>query len=192
MSCNGGNRAILAGQATPEFWALVWKVTLFQSLIRQLRVIGRFLASQGPRGRRRPAPGLADRRWLDRAGGAWSRRHPRQQAGRVTAAPARGTFHPLQLWWRADRYPRPRTYLPVRPIRPEDAWCEDPPDRRLQSADPPDPRAGRRPADARGPSLRFHRRNRSQRRPARSPAAAAPCSCIWRGPISGRPRAAFR
>ena len=38
----------------------------------------------------------------------------------------KGTYHPLQLWWRADRHPRPRTYLPVRPIRPEDAWCEDP------------------------------------------------------------------
>ena len=41
----------------------------------------------------------------------------------------KGTYHPLQLWWRADRHPRPRTYLPVRPIRPEDAWCEDPRDR---------------------------------------------------------------
>jgi L,D-peptidoglycan transpeptidase YkuD (ErfK/YbiS/YcfS/YnhG family) len=41
----------------------------------------------------------------------------------------RGTFHPLRLWWRADRYPRPRTFLPIRPIRHEDAWCEDPRDR---------------------------------------------------------------
>src|ERR1700736_626355 len=41
----------------------------------------------------------------------------------------KGAFHPLQLWWRADRHPRPRTFLPVRPIRPEDAWCEDPHDR---------------------------------------------------------------
>jgi L,D-peptidoglycan transpeptidase YkuD (ErfK/YbiS/YcfS/YnhG family) len=38
----------------------------------------------------------------------------------------RGTFRPRQLWWRADRHPRPRTMLPVRAIRPEDAWCEDP------------------------------------------------------------------
>jgi L,D-peptidoglycan transpeptidase YkuD (ErfK/YbiS/YcfS/YnhG family) len=38
----------------------------------------------------------------------------------------RGTFHPRQLWWRADRHPRPRTLLPVRAIGPEDAWCEDP------------------------------------------------------------------
>src|SRR3979490_3047741 len=41
----------------------------------------------------------------------------------------RGTFRPRQLWWRADRHPRPRTFLPVRPIRPEDGWCEDPRDR---------------------------------------------------------------
>jgi L,D-peptidoglycan transpeptidase YkuD (ErfK/YbiS/YcfS/YnhG family) len=40
-----------------------------------------------------------------------------------------GVYHPLRLWWRADRHPRPQTYLPVRAIRPEDAWCEDPRDR---------------------------------------------------------------
>lgn len=38
----------------------------------------------------------------------------------------RGVFRPRQLWWRADRYPRPRTLLPARAIRPEDAWCEEP------------------------------------------------------------------
>jgi L,D-peptidoglycan transpeptidase YkuD (ErfK/YbiS/YcfS/YnhG family) len=42
----------------------------------------------------------------------------------------RGTFRPRQLWWRADRHQRPRTFLPARAIRPEDAWCEDPNDRR--------------------------------------------------------------
>jgi len=41
-------------------------------------------------------------------------------------ATPRGLFHPLRLWWRADRLPRPRTPLPVRPIRPDDGWCEDP------------------------------------------------------------------
>src|ERR1700733_11418673 len=41
----------------------------------------------------------------------------------------RGIYHPLPLWWRADRHQRPQTFLPVRPIRPEDAWCEDPGDR---------------------------------------------------------------
>jgi L,D-peptidoglycan transpeptidase YkuD (ErfK/YbiS/YcfS/YnhG family) len=41
----------------------------------------------------------------------------------------RGTFHPLRLWWRADRHPRPPTLLPVRAIAPGDAWCEDPSER---------------------------------------------------------------
>jgi L,D-peptidoglycan transpeptidase YkuD (ErfK/YbiS/YcfS/YnhG family) len=41
----------------------------------------------------------------------------------------RGTFYPRRLWWRADRHRRPQTLLPARPIRPEDAWCEDPNDR---------------------------------------------------------------
>jgi L,D-peptidoglycan transpeptidase YkuD (ErfK/YbiS/YcfS/YnhG family) len=41
-----------------------------------------------------------------------------------------GRFHPVRLWWRADRLPRPRTLLPVRRIGPHDAWCEDPADRR--------------------------------------------------------------
>lgn len=38
----------------------------------------------------------------------------------------KGTFRPRQVWWRADRHPRPRTFLAVRAIGPEDAWCEDP------------------------------------------------------------------
>jgi L,D-peptidoglycan transpeptidase YkuD (ErfK/YbiS/YcfS/YnhG family) len=38
----------------------------------------------------------------------------------------KGIFRPRQLWWRADRHPRPRTFLPVRAIGSQDAWCEDP------------------------------------------------------------------
>ena len=38
----------------------------------------------------------------------------------------KGVFHPVQVWWRADRHPRPATFLAVRAIGPEDAWCEDP------------------------------------------------------------------
>ena len=38
----------------------------------------------------------------------------------------KGTFRPRRLWWRADRHPRPHTFLPIRAIRPESAWCEDP------------------------------------------------------------------
>jgi len=42
----------------------------------------------------------------------------------------RGTFRLLRLWWRSDREPRPVTRLPVRRIAPDDAWNEDPADRR--------------------------------------------------------------
>jgi L,D-peptidoglycan transpeptidase YkuD (ErfK/YbiS/YcfS/YnhG family) len=41
----------------------------------------------------------------------------------------RGVFRPLRLWWRGERHPRPATGLPVRLIRPDDGWCEDPADR---------------------------------------------------------------
>ena len=41
----------------------------------------------------------------------------------------RGIFRLRRLWWRADRAPRPRTLLPVRRIRGDDGWCEDPRDR---------------------------------------------------------------
>jgi L,D-peptidoglycan transpeptidase YkuD (ErfK/YbiS/YcfS/YnhG family) len=45
-------------------------------------------------------------------------------------ATPRGRFHPLRLWWRADRLARPSTLLPAKRITRADAWCEDPDDRR--------------------------------------------------------------
>jgi L,D-peptidoglycan transpeptidase YkuD (ErfK/YbiS/YcfS/YnhG family) len=42
----------------------------------------------------------------------------------------RGNFRLKQLWWRADKHPRPTTSLPVQRISPDDGWCEDPDDRR--------------------------------------------------------------
>jgi L,D-peptidoglycan transpeptidase YkuD (ErfK/YbiS/YcfS/YnhG family) len=45
-------------------------------------------------------------------------------------ATPRGRFRLRRLWWRADRATRPRTLLPVRRIKADDAWCEDPTDRR--------------------------------------------------------------
>jgi L,D-peptidoglycan transpeptidase YkuD (ErfK/YbiS/YcfS/YnhG family) len=41
----------------------------------------------------------------------------------------RGRFRLLRLWYRADRLPRPRSFLPLRRIRKHDGWCEDPRDR---------------------------------------------------------------
>lgn len=59
----------------------------------------------------------------------------------------RGRFHPVRLWWRADRMPRPHTALPARRIDPADAWCEDPHDRRYN-------RSFRRSANEPGDRLR--------------------------------------
>ena len=58
-----------------------------------------------------------------------------------------GRFRPVRLWWRPDRLPRPRTLLPVRGIGGNDAWCEDPTDRRYN-------RAFRRSANEPGDRLR--------------------------------------
>jgi L,D-peptidoglycan transpeptidase YkuD (ErfK/YbiS/YcfS/YnhG family) len=60
----------------------------------------------------------------------------------------RGRFRLKRLWWRADRHPRPRTFLPVRRITRELAWCEDTHDRRynrpfLRSASEPGDRLWR-------------------------------------------------
>ncbi len=44
-------------------------------------------------------------------------------------ATPRGTFRLKRLWWRAERHRRPPTLLPARPIKQDDAWCEDPADR---------------------------------------------------------------
>lgn len=55
-----------------------------------------------------------------------------------------GRFHPLRLWWRADRGPPPRTRLPIRRITPTSAWCEDPTDRRYNR---PLPRSANEPGD---------------------------------------------
>lgn len=41
-----------------------------------------------------------------------------------------GPLAVLGGFYRADRLRRPRTRLPLRPIRPDDGWCDDPRDRR--------------------------------------------------------------
>jgi L,D-peptidoglycan transpeptidase YkuD (ErfK/YbiS/YcfS/YnhG family) len=49
------------------------------------------------------------------------------------ATPA-GRYRLVRLWWRSDRLPRPRTLLPIRPIKASDGWCEDRADRRYNQA----------------------------------------------------------
>jgi L,D-peptidoglycan transpeptidase YkuD (ErfK/YbiS/YcfS/YnhG family) len=56
----------------------------------------------------------------------------------------RGRFRPLRLWWRADRALRPPVMLPSRRIGPDDAWCEDPGDRRYNR---PFRRSAKEPGD---------------------------------------------
>jgi L,D-peptidoglycan transpeptidase YkuD (ErfK/YbiS/YcfS/YnhG family) len=78
----------------------------------------------------RAKPGAPDRGWLiagSRAlpvalGRGGIKANKREGDGGTP----RGTFRLVRLWWRADRLPRPRTLLPVRPIRSDDGWCEEP------------------------------------------------------------------
>ena len=44
------------------------------------------------------------------------------------AAP-QGRWRPVAVFYRADRLRRPQAALPVRPLRPDDGWCDDPTDR---------------------------------------------------------------
>jgi L,D-peptidoglycan transpeptidase YkuD (ErfK/YbiS/YcfS/YnhG family) len=47
-----------------------------------------------------------------------------------------GRFALIQAFYRADRGPRPRTGLTLRPLRPTDSWCDDPRDRRYNTLVP--------------------------------------------------------
>jgi L,D-peptidoglycan transpeptidase YkuD (ErfK/YbiS/YcfS/YnhG family) len=60
-------------------------------------------------------------------------------------ATPRGAFRLMRLWWRAERHPRPATLLPVRRIKPDDGWCEDPTNRQYNRPTklPPDSKADR-------------------------------------------------
>jgi L,D-peptidoglycan transpeptidase YkuD (ErfK/YbiS/YcfS/YnhG family) len=78
----------------------------------------------------RPAAGNPRRGWLTAGGStvpvALGRGGIQANKREGDGGTPKGTFRPRQLWWRADRHPRPRTFLAVRAIGPEDAWCEDP------------------------------------------------------------------
>jgi len=79
-------------------------------------------------------PGDRSRGWLAagpvRIPVALGRSSVRADKREGDGATPRGGFRPVRVWWRADRGLRPRTLLPVRPLIPSDAWCEDPADRR--------------------------------------------------------------
>ena len=57
-------------------------------------------------------------------GRAGTRRRKREGDG---ATPI-GSFKLLAVLYRSDHLPRPRTRLPVTPLRPDSGWCDDPGD----------------------------------------------------------------
>jgi L,D-peptidoglycan transpeptidase YkuD (ErfK/YbiS/YcfS/YnhG family) len=96
----------------------------------------------------RRRPGQAAKGWLLAGGGAVPVALGR--AGIVAnkregdGATPRGVFHPVRVWYRADRGPPPRSLLPIRRITPDDAWSEDPADRNYNR---PVKRAAKKPGD---------------------------------------------
>jgi L,D-peptidoglycan transpeptidase YkuD (ErfK/YbiS/YcfS/YnhG family) len=82
----------------------------------------------------RSAPGSRTRGWL--VAGPWAFPVALGRGGILAnkregdGGTPRGNFRLRRLWWRADRFPRPVTRLPARPIGGNDAWCEDPAARR--------------------------------------------------------------
>src|SRR6185312_12789881 len=86
----------------------------------------------------RPAAGDPRRGWLTADGWtvpvALGRGGIRANKREGDGGTPRGVFYPRRLWWRADRHVRPKTHLTIRPIRAEDAWCEDPADRHYNRA----------------------------------------------------------
>jgi L,D-peptidoglycan transpeptidase YkuD (ErfK/YbiS/YcfS/YnhG family) len=127
MSCNA---------AKSSFWrAAIWKPSNFMdnsgiSITYETRGCDRPLTAIGIRS----AAGDPRRGWLT-AGGqtipvALGRGGIIANKREGDGGTPKGTFRPRRLWWRADRHTRPRTFLPVRAILPEDGWCEDPHSRR--------------------------------------------------------------
>ena len=189
MSCNGVEIGHCGQEGKPGF-AICMGRLLFQSLMRQHRVIGRsrrsgFTAAAGD-----PRRGWLTAGRLDDPGGAWARRHPGKQARGRWRHPA-GQF-PSAAIVVAGRPPQPAADLSAGPAhRPKDAWCEDPDDRHYNQPIRLDrEQAGDRLT--REDHLYDFIVEIDHNTAPVSPAAAVRCSCIWRAPISARPRAASR
>jgi L,D-peptidoglycan transpeptidase YkuD (ErfK/YbiS/YcfS/YnhG family) len=82
----------------------------------------------------RARPGFRRQGWLTAAGiriqVALGRAGIKMDKREGDGATPAGRFRPVRLWWRTDRGLRPRSRLPIRRIGADDAWCEDPRDRR--------------------------------------------------------------
>ncbi len=64
---------------------------------------------------------------LGRGGCSWRKREG-------DGATPLGRFRLVNVHYRPDRGPRPSTGLPVRPLRPNDGWCDAPADRNYNRA----------------------------------------------------------
>ena len=75
--------------------------------------------------RRKPARGLlrAGSLTVPAAIGSGGLVHRPREGDRATPA---GAYRLLGVFYRPDRVGRPRTALPVRPLRPDDGWCDAP------------------------------------------------------------------
>ena len=104
-----------------------------------------------------------------------------------------GRFPIRQVLYRLDRMKRPRTPFPVRAIRADDCWCEDPADRNYNKLVKvsPNSSADRLIRDDHLYDLIFVLGHNDRPRVRRGD-AAAPSSCISRGPTTRRPQAASR
>src|ERR1700720_3777252 len=124
MSCNGGKSSIFGQDGNKRFAIRMKKQDISstynaKSRDRPLQAIQIRTAAGDPRRGWLTADGRTAPVALGRGG---VRANKREGDGGTP----KGTFRPRRLWWRADRHPRPLPFLPVRAIRPEDAWCEDP------------------------------------------------------------------
>src|ERR1700729_510560 len=124
MSCNGGNRTFSVKGATRRIAIRMEK----QAISSTYKTTSRDRPLQAIR--IHTAAGDARRGWLT-AGGrtvpvALGRGGVKANKREGDGGTPKGTFRPKRLWWRADRHPRPQTFLPVRAIGPGHAWCEDP------------------------------------------------------------------
>ena len=77
-----------------------------------------------------------------------------------------GRFPIRQVLYRADRMKRPRTPFPVRAVRGDDGWCEDPADRNYNRLVRLSPNSSADRLNSGRPSLRFDSGAWTQRPPA--------------------------
>jgi L,D-peptidoglycan transpeptidase YkuD (ErfK/YbiS/YcfS/YnhG family) len=121
MSCNAGNRNIRI-QSGQKGYANRVESHVISNAYKKNRRLSTIRVS--------PAAGDPRRGWLIADGQAvpvaLGRGGIKANKREGDGGTPKGTFRPRRLWWRADRHPRPRTFLAVRAIKPEDAWCEDP------------------------------------------------------------------